>query len=156
MIETSRCVLRYFKEKDLELFMDYRNNKEWMKYQSSKCLSKEDCKKELLGNKDINEGIRIAISDLTTDTLLGDIYIIKKNQTISIGYTISPTYSRNGYISEGLKILLPFIRKEYPECEIIAMSKKENIPSKKLLVSIGFIYDEWIEELQSEVYLYHN
>lgn len=156
MIETNRCILRYFKEKDLELFMTYRNNKEWMKYQNLESLSKDDYRKDLLGNKDINKGIRLAISDRITDTLLGDVYIIKKEKTISIGYTISPIYSRKGYITESLKAVLQLIRKNYSECEIIAMAKKENIPSKNLLLNLGFIYDEWIEKLQSEVYIYPN
>ncbi|MGX4599081.1 GNAT family N-acetyltransferase [Faecalimicrobium sp. JNUCC 81] len=156
MIETSRCILRCFKEKDLELFIAYRNNEEWMKHQNLKYLSKDDYRKDLLGHKNINEGIRFAISDRITDTLLGDIYIIKKEKTISIGYAISPIYSRKGYIIESLKAVLPLVRKNYPECEIIAMTKKENIPSKNLLLNLGFIYDEWIEKLQSEVYIYPN
>ncbi|WP_092926458.1 GNAT family N-acetyltransferase [Romboutsia hominis] len=154
MIETDRCILRDFKEHDLELFMSYRNNKKWMKYQSTKSLTKDDYRKDLLGNKDINKGIRLAISDRITDTLLGDIYIIKKAKTISIGYTINPIYFRQGYVKESLKAILPVIRKKYPECEIIAMTKKENIPSKNLLLNLGFIYDEWIDKLQSEVYVY--
>lgn len=156
MIETNRCILRYFKEKDLELFMAYRNNEEWMKYQNLEHLSKDECRKDLLCYKNINEGIRFAISDKITDTLLGDVYIIKKEKTISIGYTISPIFSRKGYITESLKAVLPLIRKNYPECEVIAMTKKENIPSKNLLLNLGFVYDEWIEKLQSEVYIYPN
>lgn len=154
MIKTNRCILRYFKEEDYELFMSYRNNKEWMRYQNTEFLSNDDYRKYLLGHKNINIGIRFAISDRITDTLLGDIYIIKKDETISIGYTINPIYSRNGYIKEVLKVLLPLIKKSYPECEIIAMTKKENIPSKNLLLNLGFTYDEWIDKLQSEVYVY--
>jgi RimJ/RimL family protein N-acetyltransferase len=34
------------------------------------------------------------------------------------------------------------------------MINKKNIPSRKLLLKLGFVYDEWIEKWQSEVYVY--
>jgi RimJ/RimL family protein N-acetyltransferase len=34
------------------------------------------------------------------------------------------------------------------------MTEKENIPSKNLLLKLGFVYDRWIDEWQTEVYVY--
>lgn len=154
MIETDRCILRGFEEKDLDSFMTYRNNEEWMKYQSFKNLTKEEYRKALLVPLNIEKGIQLAIAHKTTDDLLGDLYLIKKEKTITIGYSINPIYARKGYISEVLKTLLPKLKERYPDCEIIAMTDKENLPSKNLLLKLGFVYEEWIEEWQSEVYVY--
>ncbi len=156
MIETDRCILRCFEEKDLELFMTYRNNKEWMKYQGFKNLTKEEYRKALLVPLNIENGVQLAIVDKTSDNLLGDIYLSKKENTISIGYTINPIYSRKGYISEILKALLPKLKGCYSDCDIIALTEKDNISSKNLLIKLGFIYNGWIDKLQSEVYIYPN
>lgn len=154
MIETERCILRCFDEKDLDSFMTYRNNEEWMKYQSFKNLTKDEYRKALLVPLNVEKGIQLAIAHKNTDNLLGDLYLVKKEKTITIGYSINPIYSRKGYISEVLKALLPKLKACYSDCEIIAMTEKENIPSKNLLLKLGFIYDGWIEEWQSEVYVY--
>ncbi len=154
MIETDRCILRCFEEKDLDSFMTYRNNEEWMKYQDFKNLTKDQYRKVLLVPLNVEKGTQLAITDKTTDNLLGDLYLAKKEKTIAIGYSINPIYSRKGYISEVLKALLPKLKADYPDCEIVAMTEKENIPSKNLLLKLGFVYDGWIEEWQSEVYVY--
>lgn len=154
MVETNRCILRCFEEKDLDSLMTYRNNEEWMKYQSFKNLTKEEYRKALLVPLDVEKGFQLAIADKATDNLLGDLYLRKKEKTITIGYTINPIHSRKGYVSEVLKALLPVLKAHYPDCEIVAMTEKENIPSKNLLLKLGFLYDGWIDEWQSEIYVY--
>lgn len=154
MIETDRCILRCFEEKDLDSFMTYRNNEEWMRYQSFKNLTKDEYRKALLVPLNMEKGMQVAIADKTKDNLLGDLYLSKKEKTITIGYSINPTYCRKGYITEVLKALLPKLKIDYPNCEIIAMTEKENIPSKNLLLKLGFIYDRWIDEWQTEVYVF--
>ena len=154
MIETNRCMLRPFEEKDLDAFMSYRNNEEWMKYQSFKNLTKEQYRKALLVPLNIENGIQLAIADKNTDSLLGDLYIIKEEKTISIGYSINPIYSRKGYITEVLKALLGKLTTDYSDCKIMADTEKENIPSKSLLLKLGFVYKHWNEQWQTEVYVY--
>lgn len=153
-IETNRCTLRCFKEKDLDSFMIYRNNEEWMRYQGFKNLSKDEYRKALLVPLNIEDGIQLAIVEREKDNLLGDIYLGKNENNISIGYSINPIYSRMGYISEVLIALLPKVKTCYPDCKIIASIEKDNIPSRCLLLKLGFIYDEWMEESQEEVYIY--
>jgi len=154
MFETDRCKLRHFEEKDLDAFMAYRNNEEWMKYQSLKNLTKDEYRKKLLVPINVENGVQLAIVNKTTDNLLGDFYLVKKGKTVTIGYSINPIYSQKGYISEILKAVLPKIKTYYSDCEVIAMTEKENIPSKNLLLKLGFVYNEWIEKWQSEVYVY--
>ena len=99
MIKTDRCFLRCFEEKDLDSFMSYRNNKEWMEYQGFKNLTKDEYRKSLLVPFYLEKGAQLAITDKSKDNLLGDLYLLKEDKEISIGYTINPIYSRKGYIS---------------------------------------------------------
>lgn len=156
MLETDRCIVRAFEEKDLESFMTYRNNEEWMQYQSFKNLTKDEYRKALLVPLNMEKGMQLAIVNKTTDNLLGDLYLLKEEKTITIGYSINPIYSRKGYITEVLKALLLKLKECYPDCEVVAMTEKENIPSKNLLIKLGFVYDGWIDKWQSEIYVYSN
>lgn len=155
VIETERCYLRPFEEKDLDLFMIYRNNEAWMKFQSFKNLTKEEYRKILLVLLNIEDGIQLAIAYKDSDKLIGDVYLKKTEKTIFIGYTINPDYSRMGYITEVLKALLPNLRDNYSDCKITATIEKENIPSKNFLIKLGFDYDSFTDEWQEEVYVYH-
>lgn len=154
MIETDRCIIRPFEEKDLDSFMIYRNNEQWMKYQGFKNLTKEQYRKALIVPLIVGKGIQLAIADKNTDNLLGDLYIIREENTISIGYSINPIYSRKGYITEALKALLLKINTDCSDCKITAEVEKENIPSKNLLLKLGFVYKHWNEVWQTEVYVY--
>lgn len=154
MIETLRCKIRSFEEKDLELFMAYRNNEEWMKFQGFKNLTKDEYRKALLVPLNIENGIQLAIANKDTDRLLGDIYLKKKENIIEIGYSIAPAFSRKGYITEVLKVLLPKLSENYEDCKIQATIEKDNIPSKNLLLKLGFTYECIIDECQEEVYIY--
>jgi RimJ/RimL family protein N-acetyltransferase len=154
MLETERCIVRGFEEKDLDSFITYRNNEEWMKYQGFKNLTKEQYRKALLSPINMEKGMQLAIADKATDELLGDLYLVKKDKTVSIGYSINPTYARKGYISEVVSALLQKLTADYPDCKINAMIEKENLPSKNLLLKLGFVYDGWIEEWQEEGYVY--
>lgn len=156
MFETVRCKLRPFEEKDLESFMAYRNNEEWMQFQGFKNLTKDEYREALLVPLDIGKGMQLAIADKNTDNLLGDLYLSKEEKTITIGYSINPSYSRKGYITEVLKALLPKLRECYSDCKIAAMTEKENTPSKNLLLKLGFVYEGWIDKWQSETYVYPN
>ncbi|MPM14560.1 hypothetical protein SDC9_60924 [bioreactor metagenome] len=154
IIETDRCIVREFEEKDLDSFTTYRNDEQWMKYQDFKNLTKEQYRKALIKPLNIEKGMQLAIADKVTDELLGDLYLSKKEETVTIGYSINPIYARKGYTSEVLSGVIPNLKAEYPQCEIVAMIDKENLPSKNLLLKLGFVYDGWIEQWQSEVYIY--
>jgi RimJ/RimL family protein N-acetyltransferase len=154
MLKTERCIVRCFEEKDLDSFITYRNNEEWMKYQGFKNLTKEQYRKALLSPINMEKGMQLAIADKATDELLGDLYLVKKDRTIAVGYSINPIYARKGYISEVVRALLQKLTADYRDCKIDAMIEKENLPSKNLLLKLGFVYDGWIEEWQEEVYVY--
>jgi RimJ/RimL family protein N-acetyltransferase len=153
MFSTERCKIRRFKEEDIDDFMTYRNNEHWMKYQLFKGLTKEEYRKALLNDDSVETGIQLAVSDIITDMLIGDIYLKKENEVFWIGYTISPDYSRQGYMYE---IVVSLIRqlKTVPECtKIAAGTDPENTSSKGLLKKLGFDFWYFDDTSNEEVYI---
>ncbi|HBX4612659.1 TPA: hypothetical protein MH263_06305 [Klebsiella pneumoniae] len=65
-IISSRCIIRTFHSHEIDSFMVYRNDAEWMKYQGFKGLTKEDYEAELLGVLTLVRGIQLAIVNKLT------------------------------------------------------------------------------------------
>ena len=75
-------------------------------------------------------------------TLLGGINIgnVRRgvSQSASLGYWIGEKYSRNGYMKEALKLLIPSLFVDLRLNRIEAATLEENVASKNLLKKIGF------------------
>ena len=75
-------------------------------------------------------------------TLLGGINIgnVRRgvSQSASLGYWIGEKHSRNGYMKEALKLLIPSLFVDLRLNRIEAATLEENIASKSLLKKIGF------------------
>ena len=116
MVITKRLRLRKFKEDDLEELYDYRNNDSCNKYQRYDDTSKEYLNNFIKVNKSseflLEEEQHFAIA-LRTGELIGDLSIYFNNNTITIGYTISYKYQRNGYAFEILSNLIEVIHERY-------------------------------------------
>ena len=75
-------------------------------------------------------------------TLLGGINVgnVRRgvSQSASLGYWIGEKYSRNGYMKEALKLLIPSLFVDLRLNRIEAATLEDNIASKNLLKKIGF------------------
>ena len=75
-------------------------------------------------------------------TLLGGINIgnVRRgvSQSASLGYWIGEKHSRNGYMKEALRLLIPSLFVDLRLNRIEAATLEENIASKNLLKKIGF------------------
>lgn len=138
LLETKRLRLRWFEEKDLDIFMEYRNNEKWMLHQTFKGKTKEEYRSVLLTPFYINQGSQLAVCSKETDEIIGDIYIEKNECELFIGYTVHPNHARKGYIFEIIKSYIEFLFHDYPDCKIVAETDLTNIPSIKLLQKLGF------------------
>ncbi len=141
---TNRCNIRPFHEKDLDYFMEYRNNLDWMKYQGFKDRTKEEFKTALLQERlDIEDGTQLAIIHSNEDRIIGDIYVryCKNEDEYWIGYTINPSYSRQGYAFEVISKLIHILT-ESSTAKIKAGFLPENAASKNLLLKLNFQFHE--------------
>lgn len=146
--QTQRCLVRAFEEKDLERFMAYRNNLEWMQYQGFKGLSKEEYAAFLLAPGDLERGQQFAIADKTSDLLIGDVYLQKADSDYWLGYTIAPDFARQGLAKEVAVGVLDWLETQ-GAARVKAGVLPENQPSINLLEALGFTYfaeeeGEWL------------
>lgn len=139
-IHTERCKVRLFEEKDIDAFMRYRNDLDWMRYQGFKGMSRCQYAEVLLGDDSIYEGMQLAIVESRSDRLIGDLYIKLSENSAWIGYTVDPSYARQGFASEVLTALIPWLF-EQDVNQIRAEVLSDNVASIRLLEKLGFTQD---------------
>lgn len=138
-IISPRCIIRPFQPHEIDSFMVYRNDAEWMKYQGFKGLTKEVYEAALLGVLILDRGIQLAIINKLTQVLIGDIYLRQQCDVFWLGYTISPAYARQGYAIEAITATIDWIKGNgFPL--IKAGVDPENTLSIKLLIRAGFYF----------------
>lgn len=141
LIETNRCRLRPFTEKDLTDFIDYRNNPEWMVYQGMTGRTLEEYRAILIGEADLTTGLQIAISQKSDNRVIGDIYLQQEEQTCWIGYTIAPKVARQGYAAEVLVAVIDYLKEQNFQL-LKAGILPENLASVNLIKKLGFTFLE--------------
>ena len=104
--ETERCQIRPFEEDDIEAFMSYRNNLDWMQFQGFKGKKYLEYKAALLKQPNFQEGVQLAVVNRQTGELVGDLYLRLEKNACWIGYTIAPQFARQGLAFEVVAQLL--------------------------------------------------
>jgi len=136
---TTRCLIRPFEQHDIEPFMAYRNDLDWMQHQSFKGLTYEEYERSLLGEQAITQGMQLAIIDQEMNDLIGDLYVHQEETTYWIGYTISPRHARQGYASEVVSGLIRHLSDQGAET-IKAGALPTNEASIAILKKLNFEY----------------
>lgn len=138
-IQTRRTTIRDFNLKDIDTFMEYRNDLEWMRYQGFKGMTRENYERELLGNHSLDAGKQYAITDTVTGELIGDVYLKREQEIYWIGYTVHPRFQQQGFGKEAVVGVIEWTREQGGTC-IKAAVLPENTPSIRLLESLNFSY----------------
>jgi len=139
--ETERCRIRPFEESDIEAFMSYRNNLEWMQYQGFKGKKYLEYKAELLKQPKFNEGVQLAIAHRQSGALIGDLYLKLEKNTCWIGYTIAPQFARQGFAFEVVAEAIRQLANSGIKC-VQASVELGNTASIALLKKLGFVQME--------------
>ena len=135
--ETERCRIRPFEESDLEAFMSYRNNLDWMQFQGFKGKKYLEYKAALLMQPNFREGVQLAVVSGQTGELIGDLYLKLEKSLAWIGYTIAPQFARQGYAFEVVTQLLLEL-KQAGLTLAKAGVEEQNLASIALLKKLGF------------------
>lgn len=135
--ETERCRIRPFEESDIEAFMSYRNNLDWMQFQGFKGKKYLEYKAALLMQPNFNNGVQLAVANRQTGELLGDLYLKLEKSTAWIGYTIAPQFARQGFVFEVVTQLLLQL-KQAGLTLVKAGVEEQNLASIALLKKLGF------------------
>ena len=135
--ETERCRIRPFEESDIEAFMSYRNNLDWMQFQGFKGKKYLEYKAALLQKPKFKEGVQLAVVDRQTGELVGDLYLKLEQNACWIGYTIAPQFARQGLAFEVVTQLL--LQLQQAGLTLVkAGVEEQNLASIQLLKKLGF------------------
>ena len=135
--ETKRCRIRPFDENEIEAFMSYRNNLDWMQFQGFKGKKYLEYKAALLKQPNFLEGVQLAVLRQQTGELIGDIYLRLEKNTCWIGYTIAPQFARQGLAFEVVLQLLQQLQQAGLTL-VKAEVEAQNLASIQLLKKLGF------------------
>ena len=135
--DTERCRVRPFEESDIEAFMSYRNNLDWMQFQGFKGKKYLEYKAALLQQPKFREGVQLAVANRQTGELLGDLYLKLEQNACWIGYTIAPQFARQGFAFEVVSKLLLQLR-QAGLTQVKAGVEEQNLASIALLKKLGF------------------
>ena len=155
-LETTRLILRNVAAKDADIMSDYRNNEICARYQ--RCQTKDydgivalvERRKSDVMSVDAPFMAAVALKD--TDEMVGEIVVMPKDGTISLGYTFSYKHHRKGYSFEALTALINMLHKQYPEWDFISFTEPENEPSIALLKKLGYKDMGYIPSMESQVF----
>lgn len=126
-----------FEEHDIDEFMVYRNDMDWMKHQGFKGLTKEEYMRALLGEQAVQDGIQLAVVNNKTNSLIGDIYLKQVNDVYWIGYSICRAMARQGYAYEVVHAVLSYLKGK-GITGMIAGVDPDNAASIALLKKLNF------------------
>ncbi len=165
LLETTRLLLRSFKDEDLETLVAYRSHPDVERYQMWQNYNQAQAKDLISGNKhlDFRQGGRfqIALEYKATGELIGDLYLRideSDHRLGEVGYTLSKDYQRQGLATEAMQALLTYCFETLKMHRLSATADPRNLPSLKLLERLGFrregyfvkslwFKDEWADDV---------
>ena len=156
LIETARLILRNVAAKDADIMYDYRNNEICARYQRGQTkdyngiVALVERRKNDVVSVDAPFMVVVALKD--TDEMVGEIVVMPKDGTISLGYTFSYKHHRKGYAFEALTALINMLHKQYPKWDFVSFTEPENEPSMALLKKLGYKDMGYIPSMESQVF----
>ena len=154
--ETDRLLLRNVVAKDADIMYDYRNNEICARYQRGQMKDYngivalvERRKNDVMS---VEAPFMVAVALKETDEMVGEIVVMPKDGTISLGYTFSYKHHRKGYAFEALTALINMLHERYPEWDFISFTEPENEPSMALLKKLGYKDMGYIPSMESQVF----
>ena len=155
-IETYRLLLRNVAAKDVDIIYDYRNNEICARYQRGQIKDYEGIVTLVERRKgdvmSVDAPFMIAVALRDTDEMVGEIVVMPKDGTISLGYTFSYNHHRKGYAFEALTALIEMLHQRYPEWDFISFTERSNEPSMALLRKLGYKDMGYIPSMESQVF----
>ena len=155
-IETARLILRNVAAKDADNMYDYRNNEICARYQRGQTKDYDGIVALVERRKDdvmsVDAPFMAAVALKETDEIVGEIVVMPKDGTISLGYTFSYKHHRKGYAFEALTALINMLHKQYPEWDFISFTEPENEPSMALLKKLGYKDMGYVPSMESQVF----
>lgn len=145
-IPCARCLLRPFRDADLEAFSAYRSDPEVARYQSwSPPFTLERARALVNAVRAVpfdtpGTWYQIAIADLATDSLLGDcaLHFLEDGKQVEIGFTLARAHQGRGLVREAVTALLDHVLGPLSKHRVFAVTDARNDSAIRLLTHLGF------------------
>ena len=144
-IHTPRMLLRPITLEDAADVFEFRSDPEVMKYIPRPIPSHiEEVKTTIKMMQDFAEkGEKLNLSMQLKDTrkvigTIGFVNFRKEHRRAEVGYSLNSAFHRKGYAKEALQAILSFAFHNLHLHSIEAITDQDNIPSRSLLMSVGF------------------
>lgn len=155
-LETKRLILRNVRPTDAETMFDYRNNELCARYQRGQTKDLEGIwaltQRQQNDTLTAIDNAMVAVALKETDEMIGEIVVMPNDDCFSLGYTFNYTHHRKGYAFEALSYLIEYLHSLQPGWEFISFTETENIPSRKLLLKLGYTDMGYIPKLDSQMF----
>ena len=118
-LETERLYLRNTMSGDAAVMFDYRNNERCSRYQRGQTKDyaqiAELVERRAHDTLSAEAPCMLAVARKETNEMIGEIVVVPKDNTISLGYTFSYQYHRHGYAFEALSALIDLLHQTASE-----------------------------------------
>ena len=148
-MESARLTFKQFKKEDFHLYFQLSGDDRVMERIAGQGLSKEAAEKRFAELKALNAANSEVgfyyVVDKAKHEFIGLGKIETKKNGFEIGYALLEKYWNQGYGSEiSLRLVeharsIPYIK------SVFAIIDPENIPSKKILLKCGFVFENELE-----------
>ena len=145
---SDRLIMRNYHESDLDEYHILMSNKENLYYLTPLItFSHEESKESLKATIKINaleKARRFCITLKDNDKLIGAVgYEIADETPVGkvanpMGWFLMPEYHNKGYMTESVKRVLKYAFHEDNCVRVVTACFKENIPTQKVMVKVGF------------------
>lgn len=155
-LETQRLHLRTLNPADAAQMFDYRNNEICSRYQRGQAKDLPAIQalvRRRMGDiPSLDAPFMLAVALKANDLMIGEIVVMPKEGTVSLGYTFHYAYHRQGYAFEALSALLERLHAQYPDWDFVSFTDPENEPSMGLLRKLGYQDMGYLPARESRVF----
>lgn len=139
-----RLRFRVLRREDIPEFLKYRGDPQVARLQGWEPMTEQEAMDFLVSHSTAlnfrpNEWSQIAIADLVTDELIGDIGVhLSRDQSVAeLGISITPHAQGNGYAVESIRGLMDLVFSFTPAQKILARTDVRNAPCNAALSRAG-------------------
>jgi RimJ/RimL family protein N-acetyltransferase len=144
-IETQRLFLQALETEDAQAMYAYRSDAAVSRYQSWRPTGEAAVRESIqkiheTGFNVVNTWFQLGIYLKSSKELIGDLgvhFIPPDNRQTEIGFTVSPTYQRQGYAGEAVRALILYLFRTLHKHRITASVDPRNSASIALLEKLG-------------------
>ena len=163
ILNTQRLTLREAESSDNQFFYGLLNSPKWIKYIGDRNIKTLKNAEDYINDKLINSyktnSFGLYVYELKESHLpIGICGFIKRDylDSVDIGFALLPGHERKGYTFEISTAVLTYGKQTLGINKVVAITTKDNIASQELLKKLGFSFQLYVNEPETneELVLY--